>query len=47
MIDSHPGDARVALHASAAAFTEDGGLEEDTGWAEQFLAAFDRVIDER
>jgi hypothetical protein len=23
------------------------GLEEDTGWAETFLAAFDRVINER
>jgi hypothetical protein len=31
----------------SALFPSANCREEDTGWAEQFLAAFDRVIDER
>jgi hypothetical protein len=36
----------LSIHRTRNRFpvTEDG---EDTGWAEQFLAAFDRIIDER
>ncbi|MFZ0755980.1 MAG: TetR/AcrR family transcriptional regulator [Trebonia sp.] len=42
-----PVAATRVLMALRTGYVYSLGLEEDTGWAEQFLAAFDRVIDER
>jgi AcrR family transcriptional regulator len=42
-----PGAATRVLMALRTGYVYSLGLEEDTGWAEQYLAAFDRVIDER
>jgi hypothetical protein len=47
--DGHPDPVTASrtLLALRTGYVFSAGLEEDAGWAEQFVAAYDRVVDAR